>query len=701
MKQENIKLRRRRVTAAICAAVMLAGTSTGIYAFSANSETEQEEPQKADADTKSADSSAKDGIISGSGTVTSSQVGDELGMKNTSARLTVETVLAAEGDTVTAGTELYKVTSDSLEKAEKTLNSELRSAQNALTEQKSSYQSDKIKAEVLYESELLLGETAQKEYESGLSSLDTKLNNAYDSYQEAQDTVDNTPGEITSKQYELNSRQAEADSLQDKLTSLQSELKTAEAAYSKAAETYNSLVTEYNSAASVVRYLGSALGKDVSGISLAQSVSADISKSASSSGKAGSFTGDTERGSGSFEMPQAPMSEVPKTEVPDLSSLTEKNAPSRSGGSETPSFPAGSSQPKDSSSAERIPPQTDTQPESTDTEQKPQTDTQPNSTDTVQKPQEENETASSNTASSELTTLYEQAYTEYTACLEKLNEAENEVSSAKQEYDALSSSVSELNSELEQAQSDVSELDKEISSLETSLSKAKSSLNKLKSEYNSLNSSYEKDKLELKNKLDTDLASYENAEYHYKITLATLEDELASAQSAYDTAKENLEIFEKNLSDGYIRAAQDGTVYSLSFREGRSADLTSPFVYYVDKETFKTTVELDQYDVTEINIGDSVIIYSSETGMTNGKITAIAAGESTSLADVRFNVTVAADENASLYNGQSVSVYFNYSSLKSSDFTDLGGEGKSGRSSKESGGSRPDFGGEMPSGFDP
>lgn len=69
-----------------------------------------------------------------------------------------------------------------------------------------------------------------------------------------------------------------------------------------------------------------------------------------------------------------------------------------------------------------------------------------------------------------------------------------------------------------------------------------------------------------------------------------------------------------------------------------------------------------------------VVIYSSETGISNGKITAISAGESTSLADVRFNVTVTANENSNLYNGQSVNVCFNYGDMRSSDFTDFKGE---------------------------
>ncbi|MBR6872911.1 MAG: efflux RND transporter periplasmic adaptor subunit [Ruminococcus sp.] len=122
----------------------------------------------------------------------------------------------------------------------------------------------------------------------------------------------------------------------------------------------------------------------------------------------------------------------------------------------------------------------------------------------------------------------------------------------------------------------------------------------------------------------------------------------------------------------------------MSGTAGRSIDVSSPYVYYVDRSDLTVTVELDQYDVTEIGIGDTVIIYSSETGMTNGKITSIAAGESTSLADVRFNVTVTAEEGSKLYSGQSVNVYFNYTaslggSLK--DFTGKSGEGSEGSKS--------------------
>ena len=253
---------------------------------------------------------------------------------------------------------------------------------------------------------------------------------------------------------------------------------------------------------------------------------------------------------------------------------------------------------------------------------------------------------------------------------------------------------------MKETQSSLNALNSEISELESSLSKAKSNLSKLRSEYNSLNASYKTDQLELKNKLDTDNASYENAEYHYQITCNTIEEELAEKQTAYDTAEKNLSIFNDALSDGYICAKRDGTVYSLNYQEGRRVNISSPYITYVDETAYSTVVELDQNDVTQVSIGDTVMIYSSESGMVNGKITAISAGTSTSLADVNFNVTVTANDGADLYNGESVNVYFNYGDMKSSDFRDFSG-GDNGEKKDFGGSGMPDFSGGMPEGFDP
>lgn len=599
--------------AAVCAAVIMAGGSAGIYAFSAG---EDKKPESDDSKQESA-KKADDGIISAGGTIETSQLGDELGLENTAVKLTVEEVLVSEGDSAEVGTKLYKLTDDSVTKAKKTLETEKQSANDALIKQKATYESGKIKAETLYKSELLQGGSSAQEYANAVSELDSALKKASDSYQQALSTISSVPSQISSKQSELDSKQASADSLQSQKESQDKQLEQAAKDYQSAVQSYNSTVTQYNSAASVVIYLGNALGKDTSGIKLAQTVNADVQGGGQSGGQSGG------------------------------------NTPTQPGGTKS----GGSVKPDD----------------------------------TV-------------TASTDVQTLYDNAYKQYTVLNKSLSQANTKLTAAKTKYESQSKTSSQTSGKLSEAKRAVSTLKKEISELESELSKAKSDLNKLRSEYTKLSNSYDSDKLELKNKMDTENAASENAKFNYDITLSTIESELEEKQSAYDTAVKNLSIFEKELAGGYICAKQAGTVSSLSYSKGKNADVSKPFVYYVDSSEMKTTVELDQYAVTEISIGDTVVIYSSETGVSNGKITAIAAGESTSLVDVKFNVTVTADKNANVYSGQSVNVYFNYTAMSGmTDFKSDSGNSSEGSEKQRSApsGEQPDFSGQMPEGFDP
>ena len=641
--------------AAVCAAVIMAGGSAGIYAFSAG---EDKKPQSDDSKQESA-KKADDGIISAGGTIETSQLGDELGLENTAVKLTVEEVLVSEGDSAEVGTKLYKLTDDSVTKAKKTLETEKQSANEALIKQKATYESDKIKAETLYKSELLQGGSSAQEYANAVSELDSALQKASDSYQQALTTISSVPSQISSKQSELDSKQAAADSLQSQKESQDKQLEQAAKDYQSAVQSYNSTVTQYNSAASVVIYLGNALGKDTSGIKLAQTVNVDVQGGGQNGGQSG---GNTPTQSGGTK---------PGGEMPDFSNMSKDGTSSVTKSVDSPGeMPSGQQGQKPS-------------------EQQPGGSVKPD--DTV-------------TASTDVQTLYDNAYKQYTSLNKSLSQANTNLITAKSKYESQSKTSSQTSGKLSEAQSAVSTLKKEISELDSELSKAKSNLNKLRSEYTKLSNSYDSDKLELKNKMDTENAASENAKFNYDITLSTIESELEEKQSAYDTAVKNLSIFEKELAGGYICAKQAGTVSSLSYSKGKNADVSKPFVYYVDSSEMKTTVELDQYAVTEISIGDTVVIYSSETGVSNGKITAIAAGESTSLVDVKFNVTVTADENANVYSGQSVNVYFNYTAMSGmTDFKSDSGNSSEGSEKQRSApsGERPDFSGQMPEGFDP
>ncbi len=660
LKKDSENNRRRRFIAAVCAVTVLIGGSAGIYAFSANAYAKNDSSDSSSESRAEVKQNKKsdDGIISAGGTVEASQLTDELGLKDTSARLTVEKVLVSAGDAVKSGTQLYQLTADSVAKAKSTLQTELSTAKNALIKQQTSCQADKIKAYSLYQSQLLQGKTAQQEYDSGISSLDSKLKSAYQDYQEANSTVSSTPSEITKKKSELSTKQKAADSLSQKKDEAQKKLDDAQNKYESAASSYNSTVTAYNSAASVVRYLGAALGKDVSGIELAQTVS------------------------GASQQEQKGSESDRKNMKPSFDPTEQKQQSVNESVSAPPSNTDGQQSQNDS--------------------QQTQKDSQQTQKDSRQSGdgKKENAVPTGETKSSDLSALYDTAFKEYTAQKQKLDNMKTTLDSAQKDYKTLNEQLSSVSSELSEAQSGISSLEREISELETSLSKAKSSLTKLRSEYESLKASYDTDKLTLKNKLDTDTADSANAKYNYDLTCKTLDSELEKAQSAYDTAAENVSIFDKSLADGYIRAKRDATVDTLNCQAGRNVNISSSVVTYVDTSCLKTTVELDQYDVTQINIGDSAVIYSSETGVTSGRITAIAAGEAKSLADVKFNVSVTADEGSSLYSGQSVNVYFNYSGTDTSVLSDNASEKKSEKDSTSPDKARPDFGGNMPEGFD-
>ena len=140
MKKASENNRRRRLIAAVCAITVLIGGSAGIYAFSANAYSKNDSSDSSSESRTEVKQNKKseDGIISAGGTVTSSQLTDELGLKDTSARLSVEKVLVSAGDAVKSGTQLYQLTADSVAKAKSTLQTELSTAKNDLIKQQSS-----------------------------------------------------------------------------------------------------------------------------------------------------------------------------------------------------------------------------------------------------------------------------------------------------------------------------------------------------------------------------------------------------------------------------------------------------------------------------------------------------------------------------------------------------------------------------------
>ncbi len=627
---------------AVSALVLIAGGTSAVIIVS---QRQNAVPKRNGMDDLVLDTSAleENDTISAGGTISSAQLYDYIGLESTSIKLEIEDVYVESGDTITAGTQLYKLTAESVADAETKLDKELQSAENALLNQKLSYEETKNDAYSLYQSELLLGETAKNDYNAGISQLDSNLQTALDEYNEALDTVNNTPNEIASRKSEIETLNTEISGYETELSELESEAVTKKNSYTDALDDYNATVSEYNAIAGTVRYIGNYLGLDVSDVELAQiAVSEDTSDS------------------GVTDTP----SEMPSDgEKPDFSGMGGMQI----GPASNQTYTGTTTQTTDTSETDKFSDMTETE-------------------SPTQSPTEEPK-------ENPLYSLYESARAEYEGQKGRLSEAESVYLTAKNEYDSANTAVRECNSNISRRKSSVSTLESEISRAENSYSEAKSSITSLKDEYTSLKLSYETDKLALQNTYDTAMASFENAQYHYDITMATIEEELAAAEDAVAVCQENIAVFDETLADGLIDAQQDGVVYSVTYEAEDIISISSALIYYVDDTSFGTTVELDQYDVTKIGIGDSVIIYSSETGMTNGKITSISAGEAETLASVTFNITIAAvGESVNLYSGQSVNVYFNAMSMDTSQFSDAESSGNGEENGKGSFiGGMPDF----------
>ena len=617
--------KKQRIIAIAAVVIVAVGTATVIGVSKHKNNTED----RTDKNAFSLDVSAleaSDNISSG-GTISSAQLYDYLNLESTAVQLKVEEVYVESGDSITAGTQIYKLTEDSVAKAKTTLDKELKSAESKLLNQQLSYEETKNDAYSLYQSELLLGETAENEYNTGISQLDSELQASLDDYNKALDIVNNVPNQISEKKSETSRLNTEIADYEAALTTLQSDAQSRQTVYSQSADSYNVAVSEYNSIAGTVRYIGNYLGFDVSDIQLAQ-------------------------GPADYKEQENVGGNIPSNE-------------------EKPGF-SGNMGGMDFSPLSVIETAEYTEPE---------------------------ETRMKSDAEDVMNNLYKNARAEYETQKALLSDAKAIYLTSKSEYENAKSAVSECSSNISNRKSLVSTLKSEISKLENNYSEAKSNLSTLKAEYNSLKLSYETDKLDLKKTYDTAISSFENAQYHYEITMSTVEEELAAAEEAVKVCEENLTVFEESLADGIIDAQQNGVVYSVTYEAEDTISVSSALIYYVDDTSFGTTVELDQYDVTKVSIGDSVIIYSSETGVTNGKITSISAGEAKTLASVKFNVTVVAEgESVNLYSGQSVNVYFNAAYMDASRFSDAENSGE-----KREEGDRGSFGGGMPDmeGFNP
>ena len=161
---------------------------------------------------------------------------------------------------------------------------------------------------------------------------------------------------------------------------------------------------------------------------------------------------------------------------------------------------------------------------------------------------------------------------------------------------------------------------------------------------------------------ETSLSGAERAESDYNTTVEKAESDLAALKSTYEDAKENLELFESSVGDGYFYASEDGTILRTMVRAEQALTSDAVVFVYSNPKELTVTVSVDQSDIAKLTVGDSAYVQSSAGSGYTGVITAIdPVSSSDSRTSVTYSVTVQVnveDEEDSLSANESVTVVF-------------------------------------------
>lgn len=263
-----------------------------------------------------------------------------------------------------------------------------------------------------------------------------------------------------------------------------------------------------------------------------------------------------------------------------------------------------------------------------------------------------------------------------------LSEAKSEMETAKAEYEALlesSQTVAELKEAYEDALDEYERAQKNIDDTNNSqLSSYSRSYETARRTYESAVSSYE---TALQNLSDTEKSLNQNIESYY--------DSLVSAQKTYDDAVLNLETvqlsveqtlesyktaYEKSvelsgvtesernelaslyeqLDSCIIKANTSGTVKALNLAEGEYSSANQKAAVIVDYSKLKISVKIDEYDITDVNIGDEVEVYINALDKTvSGRIVKISDEATVSGGVSYFEADISFDAGDDIKTGMS------------------------------------------------
>jgi len=130
-------------------------------------------------------------------------------------------------------------------------------------------------------------------------------------------------------------------------------------------------------------------------------------------------------------------------------------------------------------------------------------------------------------------------------------------------------------------------------------------------------------KAALQKSLEAQKATYEKLVQNYEDAIKAKESGIESAKNTYTkttialdttTQKKQVELYEDQLAAGIVTAPISGIVTALNFDEGDSYIQGSPIVTIQDCSAFEVEAYIGEYDISDIEKGQKVLIKTDATG---------------------------------------------------------------------------------------
>ena len=190
-----------------------------------------------------------------------------------------------------------------------------------------------------------------------------------------------------------------------------------------------------------------------------------------------------------------------------------------------------------------------------------------------------------------------------------------------------------------------------LSTAETALASAQSTEAALKSAMDSADSTADS----LWNSYNDMIRAKEDTRRMDDSTVATAADSLNTTRNTAAVSnlpsKQNIENLEEQLDKCTVTAPMSGTVTAVNFKKGDKYDGVTPIIVVEDESAYQVSAEIDEYDISKIEIGQAVQIRTNGTGdlELEGKVVSIAPhattlpasmGAAASSANVTYNILI-------------------------------------------------------------